>query len=119
VRTLYDLDSVFRRDVDNSAEDFAIRMVGGADDEVLFTKAARMSANYIIEELSLSIRVRVVDNVEVEYYIGKTHAPILKAYRGEYMASVWDLAALKPANTTFQFFQYHNSTDDERLWGPA
>lgn len=97
---LFGVDRKFRLDVQESANDFALR-----HPEHLRSVASLLSTRYILEELALSIRMRVQRRYTDEYYIGSTLLPALRLYSGKYVATPWELAGLQPTKADFRFFE--------------
>lgn len=65
----------------------------------------RLSTGYLLEELALSVRIRVVGKIWDEYYDGPQAAFIIKTYAGAYPVSVFDLAEEEPnSSNIFRFF---------------
>ncbi|HXO29558.1 MAG TPA: hypothetical protein VOA80_19565 [Thermoanaerobaculia bacterium] len=73
----------------------------------LASNAAReLSAAYLLEEAALNLRLRVVDKIEAEFYMGgRLPKPLVNLYRGKYMASVFELTDTPPSPIDFLFFE--------------
>lgn len=108
---LNSVDPLFRQDILSSAVDFASR-----HPESLREVAVRLSTRYIIEELALSIRVRVHRKYYDEYYIGSTLLPAIRLYSGAYMATPWDIAGVKRGAASFRFFELARTHSEHPEW---
>lgn len=108
---LFGIDSRFRKDVMDAADQYSAK-----HPQHVHEIARLLSARYIIEELALSIRMRVQRRYFDEYYIGETLRPARNVYRGCYMASPWELAGLKEGSYTFRFFELSSATDGSNYW---
>jgi tRNA-dependent cyclodipeptide synthase len=113
VRILYDLDDSFRFDVDEWAESF-LRTRRRAILDIGVQR--RMSIQYILEEAALSMRLRVVNKIYDEFYMGSTTKPIQKIYAGEYLASAFDLALVGDGLDRFRFFEYDRDGNVRGEW---
>jgi hypothetical protein len=76
--------------------------------------ASELSQRYIIEELTLSVRLKVVEQIYDEFYVGSSLAPMLELFRNGYSASPWELAAVpEDRDARFRFF---DSVTDTGSW---
>jgi len=64
----------------------------------------RLSEAYVLEEIALNIRVRVLESVESEFYLGEYLPPLLTLYRGSYDVDVFTMAGLSTREAQFRFF---------------
>lgn len=108
---LNSINPFFRQDVLSSAERFASRHT-----ESYREVAVNLSIRYIIEELALSIRMRVLGNYYDEYYIGPTLLPAIRLYSGAYVATPWELAGVKRGSASFRFFELMQIDSDHFEW---
>jgi hypothetical protein len=89
----------FQRDVQEAAENF----YAGHGELTPTRKQLRLSASYVLEEIGLNIRVRVLGGIEYEYYGGEYVKPLLNVYAGKYGISVEELAHSKPKVLRYVF----------------
>jgi hypothetical protein len=76
--------------------------------------ASLISERYIIEELALSIRIKIVEEIYDEYYVGTSLIPMVDLYRNKYLATPWELAGLpEKSQTKFRFF---DSVSEAGFW---
>ena len=66
----------------------------------------RLSLAYILEEIALSIRLRVIEKVEAEFYMGEYLKPVLRLYRNQYPIDVFSLAGQQEEETRFDFYDF-------------
>lgn len=90
----------FRMDVERAALEYWERK----DWDVSEIKL-RLSESYILEEIALSIRLRVIEKIEDEYYTGKYLVPLLKIYNSSYGIDVFSLADVEKFDIQFRFFE--------------
>jgi tRNA-dependent cyclodipeptide synthase len=99
VNILLGIDQHFRADIRGAALDYAARH------QQFPETAALLSEKYIIEEIALSVRLRVISEIFDEYYIGTSLKPIVHIYQNKYLASPWELAGLEARpDMKFRFF---------------
>jgi hypothetical protein len=76
--------------------------------------ASAISERYIIEEMALSVRIKVVEGIYDEFYMGTQLQAVVKLYRNEYQASPWELAGIpERSSVKFRFF---DSVTDTGAW---
>lgn len=73
-----------------------------------------LSIAYIIEEIAINLRLRVVERIETEYYLGKLPEPLLNLYKNKYKVDVFTLCNIEKFDMNFEF--YH-SPDTETFDG--
>ena len=95
---------VFRRDVVEAAESHATLR----QDKYPLELRQNLSVGYLLEELALSVRVRVLEKIWDEYYDGCQASVIMKFYAGAYPVSVFDLA--EEETDTFNTFRFFRAT---------
>jgi hypothetical protein len=74
-----------------------------------------LSTAYIIEEIALNLRIRVINNVNDEFYLGELPLPLIKLYKNGYQVDVLTLCGLQRNETKFRFF-HAPKHDDINLW---
>lgn len=92
----------FRRDVTRAAEEHCNRNYAPGSIEM----EIRLSEAYILEEIALSVRIHVLEDVCAEYYIGQHLIPMLNVYAGVYGIDVFTLAGVSKRNDPFRFYEY-------------
>jgi hypothetical protein len=80
------------------------------------TVSRRLSEAYILEELALSIRVRVFDRIGSEFYLGEYPRPLLRLYDASYGIDVNALAGRKTDGVEFDFFTWQRDADNQGKW---
>lgn len=63
----------------------------------------KLNTLYILEEIALNLRVRLWNQLDLEYYIGEFHSPLIELYFGKYNLSISDICN-KSTNTNFRFY---------------
>lgn len=96
-----------RRDVHLAAKEF----YSSHGDNHPSPQRLRLSAAYILEEIGLNIRIRVVERIEYEYYAGHYVQPLLNLYEGKYGLSVEEIAESEPTGIEYRFLE---TADDLR-----
>lgn len=51
-----------------------------------------LARGYLLDEISVSIRLHIVENIQDEFYLGRQPTPIIRLYRGEYGINPSELA---------------------------
>lgn len=95
-----------RRDVDATAETHARsgnNNPGG--------QRCALSRGYLLEELAVSIRAHVVDDLHDEYYVGTQPLHVLNLYNGCYPFSAYDLAQYPTISGVDRFFTWDSKSD--------
>jgi hypothetical protein len=95
-------DLEFRQDVRETARLHAEK----AKTETAESRRIDLSVLYVLEEIALSIRLRVLDQIQDEYYLGFIPPPMLKVYMNEYQANVFQLADVDEYELKFNFFRF-------------
>lgn len=99
VTILATIDDGLRRDIRSAVAEY---VSGRGLPEPM---ASELSEHYIIEELTLSVRLKVVDRIDDEFYVGSSLGPMLELFRNGYSASPWELAAIpEDPGVRFRFF---------------
>jgi hypothetical protein len=102
---------LFRRDVEQAAERYcAKRPVRHSP-----MQEVRLSEAYILEEIAVNVRVRLLEGIQDEYYPFGYPKPMLRVYTEDYGFSAFDLAGSKFCHTDFTFFEWNQSTDTWRI----
>lgn len=105
---LYSVDQVFRADILSAVNEYQKRSSDIAFDSKL---SCELSIAYILEEIAINIRVRLLRRLEIEYYPGKCIPPLVDLYKGKYSASVYEIAERKMKNMQFDFFEWRVEND--------
>jgi len=101
---------LFQNDIKTAAEQYCIRTKGEFS-----AIEKRLSELYIIEEIAVNIRMRVVEQIEAEYYPFKYPKPLRRIYTGDYGISVFALAGMPERNFEFIFYDF-SSTPPRPAW---
>jgi hypothetical protein len=88
-----------RDDVDGTALYYATQRYAGSASH----PEIALSRTYVLDEIALSVRLHVVENISIEVYFGKQFDVILNLYRGVYGYSVFDLAEMVSTQCEFEF----------------
>ena len=67
-------------------------------------QARRLAEAYILEEIAINLRVRVLDGVDAEFYYGKFLDPLVRLYQGRYDIDVALLAGTESRARSYRFF---------------
>lgn len=111
VLVMYECVAEFRDDIDRAVLNGAPRRgVVGND------LSRRLSRMYLLEEVSMNIRLRVKERIEDEYYAGSTLVPLVKLYAGDYGVRVSDLVGVDTSGITFRFYEPTTSDLDSPGW---
>ena len=106
VMVAYYATPALQKDVISAAMSFA----SNRQDIYPFELRKSLSMGYLLEELALSIRVKVLGKIWDEYYDGQHSQVMMKLYAGAYPVSVFDLAfKVECLDHRFRFFQPENS----------
>ncbi len=98
-------NSEFRSDiVANAARFLARKQVKNAPQV-----EQRLSEAYILEEIAVNIRLRVLDNITHEYYPFGYFKPMMKVYSDCYGFNAFEIAGVSPYNEKFGFFQWNET----------
>ncbi|MBS1643212.1 MAG: hypothetical protein JSR11_12120 [Bacteroidetes bacterium] len=71
--------------------------------------ALDLSISYIIEEIALNLRMRVIEKIKSEYYLGDLPSPLTNLYLGRYEIDVFTLAGVEFSSFKFDFFHSPNT----------
>ena len=63
-----------------------------------------LSIAYVLEEIAINLRIRVVENVYDEYYMGKLPKPLIDLYSGKYGIDIFKVCNKKNKDVTFNFY---------------
>jgi len=100
INILKSVDKRFSRDITNAANLFF-----STGNKVKNDVALKLSEQYILEEIALNIRIRVIENIHEEYYFGSYPLPMIKIYTNSYLANAKELTGNDVlTNTPFKFF---------------
>jgi hypothetical protein len=96
-----------RRDIEETASEHRKKRHSFGKPEM----EQRLSEAYVLEEIALNIRVRVLESVESEFYVGEYLPPLLSLYKGSYDIDVFTIAGVPIRETQFRFFSLVEKTD--------
>jgi hypothetical protein len=102
---LYRLDHSFRDDVNRVADDFAERSSLTKQDKIMH----QMSVGYLLEEVAVNVRLRVVRGIEDEYYMGPWIGVLPKLYAGHYRKRPEELLGRPISKRDYRFFRWTGS----------
>lgn len=103
----------FKKDVKEAASAHCHRKKNVVSPEI----EQQLSEAYIIEEIALNLRIRVLEDIQSEFYMGKNILPLLKLYSGQYGIDVFTLTETSIRKVQFQFFQLIKS-ESKLSWQP-
>lgn len=106
----YSIDE-FRNDLDLTARTHAALR----KPQYPWIQRVLLSKGYILEELALSIRIKLLEKIFDEFYIDPHPKPVIKLYRGDYNFSVYDLAEVEKSKARFRFYYFTESSVNP-LW---
>ena len=111
---LYCMSKEMRKDVERVAIDHTRKQ------KLLKASAGsiRLSEAYLLEELALSVRVRVFEKIGSEFYLGQYPKPLLHLYDSRYGIDVGALAGRKTGGLEFYFFSWCQD-DGKQEWTQA
>jgi hypothetical protein len=99
---LFDINEAFRTDICNEVYKHLAKRESYGD----FDRSVRLSTHYLLEEIAANIRLRVVENIQNEYYLGEQIAVLPQLYAGQYGANVYDLAGIAQRAVCFAFYEW-------------
>jgi hypothetical protein len=99
VLMMYECVLPFRDDVDEAAMKWV-----ASHSKTRVELSRRLSKMFLLEEIAMNVRLRVIERVEDEYYAGTTLLPLQKLYRGDYGIRVADIAGVDTSGIGFRFF---------------
>lgn len=104
-------DTIFANDIKHIAFNYANQKNSKYD----FDRAQNLSVGYLLEEIAISIKLKVINEIFDEFYIGNYASPILKLFNNKYSFNVFDIAGkIKPRDFTgFNFYKYYF---DNKQW---
>lgn len=102
------IDKDFRNDVEAANR---INRNFSLDNDLFDRKCTltRLSNLYILEEISLSIRIKLANGILDEYYPFGHLTPMVRIFQGGYSFNAFDLAELPMGAEGFRFFEWENS----------
>lgn len=106
----YQTVPAFRKDVEKAAEDYCSKK----SVRISTLIERRLSEAYILEEIAVNVRLRVLENIQDEYYPFGHPKPMLKIYTDDYGFNAFDLAGLKSEHHEFRFHQWNELKE---VWG--
>jgi hypothetical protein len=110
--TLHCLSRELREDIERSAVRHVIKQ-----GQVRASRATkRLSEAYILEEMALSIRVRVFGRIGSEFYLGEYPRPLIRLYDASYGIDVSALAGINTGGLEFNFFTWQRDADNQGKW---
>ena len=113
VRILYTLDSKFREDVLHYAERYADKL----PDSAFYEERKNLSAEYILEEIAINIRLRVGHCIAQEFYLGKTFPLFLNIYGGKYLKNHLSLFGSNLQNKQRKTsYSFNSWSDRKKIW---
>jgi hypothetical protein len=75
-----------------------------------------LSIAYIVEEIAINIRIRVIERIHAEYYVGSALTPLVNLYCDHYPIDVFSLAEVQRYNMEFEFYFFEDSDDGPQRW---
>lgn len=124
VNLLYACDAVFQDDIDAWANTYlrTLDVPTGFSGEA----KTRLSVEFVLEEVSYNLRLRVLEQFDAEFYPGRYPGALLRLYRGNhYSATVAELTGEQVSSRAFEFFSlsgqgprlgnWINVTDDDQF----
>jgi hypothetical protein len=113
----YDSVDAFRVAIEATARQHALER----PPEYGTDRAQRLSRSYVLEEIALSVRIRVWEAIHDEFYFGRHADVVIRLYAGAYGFSVFDLAEKPESTERFRFWEYDAGAEGwhERLSGDA
>lgn len=115
VNLLYACDPAFQDDIDAWANTYlrTLDVPTGFSGE---TKT-RLSVEFVLEEVSYNLRLRVLDHFDAEFYPGRYPGALLRLYRGNhYSASVAELTGQDVSSRVFAFFSLSGQGPRSGSW---
>ena len=110
VLILFDIDSNFRESVETYAHEYVVGRFSERG-RLLREVAQKMSIRYVLEEASISLRVRCYNNLREEYYFGEAVEPIVNLYRNRYKFNIQELSGqFSIDGDAFQFINVERSS---------
>jgi len=104
-------DSEFANDIKHIANNYALNKNINYD----FDKAQNLSIGYLLEEIALSVKLKAINQIYDEFYIGNYAFPILKLFNEEYSFNVFDISGVgKPKN--FNGFKFYIFDIEKNRW---
>lgn len=97
----YSVDD-FKNDIKHYASEFAHKK----NTNYNFDKAMSLARGYLLEEFALSIRLKVINEIVDEFYLGEQAFPLTNLYSGKYNFSVYDIAEVSDKKLWFKFYKY-------------
>jgi hypothetical protein len=94
----------FRHDVQEAAKAHALKTTA-----LPFAQGVRLSEAYILEEIAVNLRIRVVEDVEAEFYMGEYLRVLQDLYQGKYGIDVRVLSGIRDARPDFHFARFVNT----------
>jgi hypothetical protein len=76
------------------------------------SRAGKLSRAYILEEIALNIRIRLLENITGEFYIGTLPRPLINIHNGSYKIDAWTLAGLSGKKSEMHFYEL----DHDQHW---
>lgn len=110
---MYECIDEFRDEIHMAASEHNVTAKGSADE----TSHLRLSNVYLLEQVAVSVRLRVIDSIEAEYYIGDTLPVLVKLYAGRYGVNVWTLAGSPTRRKRFRVFRLKGRSGSLK-WAP-
>lgn len=94
----------FRHDVQEAAKAHSLKRAA-----LPSAQEVRLSEAYILEEIAVNLRIRVVEDVEAEFYMGEYLGVLQDLYQGKYGIDVRMLSGIRDARPDFHFFRFVNT----------
>jgi len=98
--TAFHTVKAFRQDVERTARKYCSRNTISVSPEI----KRGLSEAYILEEIAINVRIRVLEKVSSEFYLGDYLPPVLGLYEGKYGIDVFTLAGVSNNDVQFDFF---------------
>jgi hypothetical protein len=107
---LYECDAAFRAGIGDWVNQYLARAAPAVTPSRL---ASTFSTAYVLEEIAINLRLRVLRRIESEYYPGVFPEPLVGLYRSRYSATVYDILEVRQTAAHFRFFEYGGRATEE------
>lgn len=91
----------FRHDIIETAKRHRSRLV-----EQYSKYDLELSIAYIIEEIAINLRLRVIEGISAEYYIGDQLSPLVNLYANSYDIDIFTLCGIDNNGINFEFYHF-------------
>ena len=107
----YYSDEQFANDIKHYAYDFAYQK----NTNYTFEKVLQLSTGYLLEEIALNIKLKVIDKIFDEFYLGDYAYPILKLFKNVYNFTVFDIVGTGQPKD-FNEFRFYSYSIADKKW---